>query len=75
MYVAFIDFKKAYDTVDRQILFRRLNQLGINGIFYKNIVSMYEKTKYSIKVKNGYLDSIKNQPMFTSRLPSKPNAI
>ena len=30
LYVAFIDYKKAYDTVDREILFERLKQLGIN---------------------------------------------
>ena len=32
LYAAFIDFKKAYDTVDRSLLFDRLRQLGINGI-------------------------------------------
>ena len=72
MYVAFIDFKKAYDTVDRQILFRRLNHLGINGIFYKNIVAMYEKTKYSIKVNNGYLDPIKSNLGLRQGCPLSP---
>ena len=37
LYVAFIDFKKAYDTVDRHILIKRLEKLGINGIFLRNI--------------------------------------
>ena len=58
LYCAFIDFKKAYDTVDRNKLFEKLQTLGINGIFLKNIVAMYEKTSYKIKLKNGYLDPI-----------------
>ena len=40
LYTAFIDFKKAYDTVNRDILFNRLKQLGIHGTFYHNIVGM-----------------------------------
>ena len=58
LYVAFIDFKKAYDTVDRDILFERLRHLGINGTFYNNIKAMYKDTKYSIKLRDGYLDPI-----------------
>ena len=52
LYTAFIDFKKAYDTIDRGTLFERLKVLGINGLFLQNIVAMYVKTKYLIKVKN-----------------------
>ena len=72
MYVAFIDFKKAYDTVDRQILFKRLNNLGISGIFYKNIVAMYEKTKYAIKVQNGYIDPINSNLGLRQGCPLSP---
>ena len=53
LYVAFIDFTKAYDTVDRDILIRRLKTLGINGIFLRSVTSMYMKTEYSIKLKSG----------------------
>ena len=45
LYTAFIDFKKAYDTIDRGTLFKRLKLLGINGLFLQNIVAMYVKTK------------------------------
>ena len=50
LYTAFIDFKKAYDTVDRELLFEHLNDLGINGPFLQNLKSMYESTKYFIKL-------------------------
>jgi sorting nexin-29 len=30
-FCAFIDFKKAYDTIDRSILWKRLSDIGISG--------------------------------------------
>ena len=53
LFVVFIDFKKAYDTVDQNIFMKRLQQLGINGIYLRNIVAMYTKTEYCIKLKTG----------------------
>ena len=58
--MAFIDLKKAYDTVDRDILIKHMKVLGINGIFLRNIASMYMKTEYSIKLKNGHLKAIRS---------------
>ena len=72
LYTAFIDFKKAYDTVNRQILFERLKQLGMNGLFLDNIIAMYEKTKYSIKIKNGHLDPIDSNLGLRQGCPLSP---
>ena len=58
LYVAFIDFKKAYDTVNRCLLFNRLRQVGISGAFYRNIVQMYNNTQYTIKTSKGSLEPI-----------------
>ena len=58
LYSAFIDFSKAYDTVDRNKLFSRLEDLGINGIFLNNLKAMYAKTSYKIKLSNGFIDPI-----------------
>ena len=55
LYAVFIDFKKAYDTVNRELLIKRLQSVGINGIFMRNIMAMYEKTEYCIKLKTGIL--------------------
>ena len=55
LYAAFIDFKKAYDTVNRDLLLQRLKALGISGIFLRNIEAMYKRTDYYVKVKNGHL--------------------
>ena len=46
LYAVFIDFKKAYDTVNRDLLMNRLKSLGINGIFMRNIEAMYSKNEY-----------------------------
>lgn len=72
LYVAYIDFKKAYDTVNRDLLLQRLKQLGINGIFLKNIASMYEKTMYSIKINKGYLDAIDSNLGLKQGCPLSP---
>ena len=72
LFVAFIDFKKAYDTVDRDLLLKRLKHLGINGLFLKNIASMYEKTKYSIKLSKGYLDALNSNLGLKQGCPLSP---
>ncbi len=72
LYAVFIDFKKAYDTVDRSKLFRRLQNIGINGIFLRNIKAMYETISYKIKLKDGYLDPIKSNLGLKQGCPLSP---
>ena len=72
LYAVFIDFKKAYDTVDRSKLFRRLQSMGINGIFLKNIKAMYEKISYKIKLKDGHLDPINSNLGLKQGCPLSP---
>ena len=72
LYVAFIDFQKAYDTVDRDLLLDRLKTLGINGLFLQNIAAMYEKTKYSIKLSEGYLTPIDSNLGLKQGCPLSP---
>ena len=72
LYAAFIDFQKAYDTVDRDLLLTRLESLGINGIFLKNIRAMYNSTKYAIKLSNGYLTPIDSNLGLKQGCPLSP---
>ena len=72
LFAAFIDFKKAYDTVDRGLLLNRLRTLGINGPFLENIASMYQKTKYSIKLSQGYLTPIDSNLGLKQGCPLSP---
>ena len=72
LYAVFIDFKKAYDTVDRKKLFRRLQSVGINGIFLRNLKAMYEQISYKIKLKDGYLDPISSNLGLKQGCPLSP---
>ena len=58
LYVAFIDFRKAYDKINRTLLFLKLQKLGINGLLYKNIKALYESVIYLIRVTGGTLEPI-----------------
>ena len=72
LYAAFIDFKKAYDTVNRDLLMERLKTLGINGIFLRNIASMYMKTEYCIKLNSGNLNDIHSNLGLKQGCPLSP---
>ena len=72
LYAVFIDFKKAYDTVNRDLLMRRLQSLGINGTFLRNILAMYQKTEYCIKLKNGHTHAINSNLGLKQGCPLSP---
>ena len=48
IYVGFIDFKKAYDSIDRNIMFKKLTDLGIPGYIFKSILSLYNNVSLNI---------------------------
>ena len=41
-YLCFIDFQKAFDSVDRNLLLYKISSLGINGKIYNAISAMYK---------------------------------
>ena len=41
IYACFVDFRKAFDTVPRHIMFQKLLSHGITGKFYNSIKNMY----------------------------------
>ena len=49
LYVAFIDFEKAFDSINRSILWPILFRNGIHGKLYKCIISMYECVKARVR--------------------------
>ena len=58
LFVAFIDFRKAYDRINRSLLLLKLQKLGITGLFYQNIKAIYKSVVYVIKVKGGRIEPI-----------------
>jgi hypothetical protein len=58
IYASFIDFRKAFDTVDRNILLSRLAEKGIDGKLFKLCSLFTRSTTYKIKTGDGYTDEI-----------------
>ena len=57
MYVAFIDFRKAFDSVVHSKLWQVLRKNGIHGRMYNAIVSMYEVVKAKVRANGEVTDS------------------
>ena len=49
LYVAFIDYRKAFDFVDRVLLWNEIITNGINGNFLRIIYNLYDKAKSCVK--------------------------
>ena len=47
-FLAFIDFQKAFDSVDRHLLLFKLSKIGISGNFYRAISAMYANPRARI---------------------------
>ena len=52
MLVAFLDFSKAYDKVDRKKLWTRLHDMGINGSFLKFLKALYKGSSCRVRVED-----------------------
>ena len=53
LYVCFVDFKKAFDTVTHNILWSKLLGYGVEGKFLELIKSMYSKVKSCVRSDEG----------------------
>ena len=58
LYCAFIDYKKAFDSVNRNKLWSKLISNGINGKLLHVIHNLYSKAKSCVKHSNGQLSSL-----------------
>ena len=52
-FVCFIDFRKAYDKVNRNLMWEKLIHLGITVKMYSNLRAIYDHVKCSVRI-NGY---------------------
>ena len=51
-YVAFIDFSKAFDSVNRQALWFKLAKMGASRKFLNILTSMYNGSEFTVKIDN-----------------------
>ena len=49
-FLCYVDFAKAFDSVNHDLLFAKLLSIGVMGKIYKVIKSMYEKLKSCVKI-------------------------
>ena len=52
LYVCFVDFRKAYDSVWRQALMFKLLSQNVSGMFFRIVKEMYIKNKICVKINN-----------------------
>ena len=50
IYVAFIDFRKAYDCVNRSLLWESLSSIGLHGRFLDSLIAMYDDVRVRVRV-------------------------
>ena len=50
LYSCFVDFQKAFDTVSREALLYKLDQMGIQGRFFKCLQHMYKNSSAKLKM-------------------------
>jgi exonuclease III len=48
LYVVFVDFKKAFDTVRRDVMIDRCKQLGVHGQFLDTLLLLYDKVRQQV---------------------------
>ena len=58
LYVAFIDFRKAFDYVIRTKLWAILRKNGLKGKMYQTVVSMYNVVKSKVRAGNDLTESV-----------------
>ena len=57
LYTCFIDFWKAFERAEHNILFYNLRQIGISGNFYNIIKDTYANNSLSVKIKSDFTQS------------------
>ena len=50
VYIAFVDFSKFFDTINRDMLLYKLLRYGITGPIYDFIKSIYRNTRYQVRI-------------------------
>ena len=59
LYVAFVDFKQAFDRVDRHKLWSVLQKAGIKGKLFRSLNQIYKHVKAQVRSNGGISDSFR----------------
>lgn len=72
IYTFFIDYKAAFDKVDRDILFEKLHRLGITGRMLNMIKAIYRDTVNTVKTSNGNTECFRTYKGVRQGCPLSP---
>ena len=50
IYACFVDFKKAFDSIPRELLFQKLSKIGVTGKFFNILKTMYKNDYCCVRV-------------------------
>ena len=53
---AFIDFRKTYDCINRNLLFHKLNRIRLDGRMFDALKSLYKNVQCSVRINGLYTD-------------------
>ena len=56
-FCAFVDFQKAFDWVDKELLMYQLLSYNINGLFHKAIKELYSNMQADISINDMFTSS------------------
>lgn len=73
LYVGFVDFKTAFDVVDRKILVEKLGKLGMKGKMLNMIKRIYNETKNEIRTSEGITESFVTKKGVRQGCPLSPS--
>lgn len=51
LYCCFLDYRKAFDSVNRNLLFKKLLKLGMRGKMFQSILSLYKNITSCVNYK------------------------
>ena len=72
-FIFFLDFHKAFDTVEHNFIFQNIEKFGFGDFFCKAIRTMYSKGNSSIRLKNGTSPRFELQRGIRQGCPASPH--
>jgi hypothetical protein len=72
LYICFVDFSKAFDTIPRKLLWERLRELKVHGNMMEAIQSMYQNVRACVKTSEGLTATFQSEMRVKQGCPLSP---
>jgi hypothetical protein len=61
MHVCYVDFQKAYDSVNRELLWEKMRGMGFGGWITDACTALYANIPMCVKTSEGYITCFQSQ--------------